>query len=371
MCQQPARRVATLAQHLGPDALAPVATASDAKDAAVSKPWRLSASVVVLAPFHCVPDGPLTDKRVLDSQFDYRVCCVQRAAKASFMPETTVFPGGAVDANDVRSSRALLGTEEPEAVIRCAAIREVFEESGVMLFKPTPTCGVTELASWRSHVHNDSSHFSHLCTSLGVAPDVGSLHYWCSFITPDVEHARMKKGGFDTRFFVCCASAESVRGAAADEEETVHLAWLTPGEALAAVHEGKITMVPPQWYILKELADSCPSLASISSYAGNATRALQRDYPIKPYPVALSPSEKSSRLRRCGKDDSAKERVFSLCYPGDEFHPVFPGPAGARHRMVMVGNMGGRLHYELERGGLSLSQPLKESAPGWHRLGEL
>lgn len=40
---------------------------------------------------------------------------------------------------------------------------------------------------------------------LQVEPAVDELLYWCSFITPDPEHDRLKKGGFDARFYVWCA----------------------------------------------------------------------------------------------------------------------------------------------------------------------
>lgn len=334
-----------------------------------STPWRLSASVVVLAPYGSVPDCSLTDKTMRDGNFDYRVCCVRRASKSSFMPDAMVFPGGAVDAEDARTATALLGTDDLDATMRCAAIRETLEESGVALLDPTPQLHSEDYASWRQRIHGDPKELRTLCEELGVSLAANQLHYWCSFITPDAQHARLKRGGFDTWFYVCCTTADAVHRASADKEETVQLLWLTPSEALDAVRDGAITMVPPQWYILQELATSCPTLASVPAHVASEGRKLQREYPIKPYPVLLTEAETEALLARHGKDSSMKDQVFSMCYPGDEAHPVFPGPAGTRHRLLMIGTLGGRLFYELQRDAPAL--PLKEALRDWYHVAKL
>lgn len=345
-----------------------------------AKPWRLSASLVVLAPAGSVPSGAAAlppkggdhASRRSGRDFDYRVCCVRRAAKSSFMPDTMVFPGGAVESADVDTARELFGVRGDnslDAAVRCAAIREAFEESGVAVFKPTVLEKDAEaLAQSRTGICNDASRLPALCRALGVLPDIDSLNYWCSFITPDMEHVKVRRGGFDTRFYVYCATGtEDVRQASADNSETVQLLWLTPDEALAAVFEGTLTMVPPQFYILTELAENCRSMESVADHASSAARALQRDHPIKPYLVPLTEEERSAFLRRQGEEDG---NVFSLCFPGDEAHPVFPGPASARHRMLMVGQFGRRMKMELERRG-EVSLPITPAMRDWYTLAKL
>ena len=57
------------------------------------------------------------------------------------------------------------------------------------------------------------------------------------------------QGGFDARFFLyCCSDPQALVHAAVDNSETVHLAWLSPQEALDASDRGEIFLAPPQWY---------------------------------------------------------------------------------------------------------------------------
>eukprot|EP00927_Polykrikos_kofoidii_P057162 TRINITY_DN51277_c0_g1_i1.p1 TRINITY_DN51277_c0_g1~~TRINITY_DN51277_c0_g1_i1.p1 ORF type:complete len:418 (-),score=49.17 TRINITY_DN51277_c0_g1_i1:109-1287(-) len=345
-------------------------------DGNIQKNWRLSASVVVLAPYGSAPDCNLTDTKVGDTEFDYRICFVKRNARSSFMPDVMVFPGGAVDAEDKASSLELLSSAADDAVVRCAAVREVFEESGVGIFEPPLVMPAEERASWRGRVRNQAADIRELCRQSGVLPATDLLLPWCSFITPDVEHGRLRKGGFYTHFFVHCshattqgATATMASDASADNQETVELVWLTPGEALAASRAGRMAMAPPQWYIVKELAECCPKISVIPAYATAESRSLQRDYPIKPYPVAIGNTERDAFLQRQEKVGT-DEPVFSLCYPGDESHPIFPGVAGSRHRMLIIGKFGGITRYELQRNNIP-RLPLVEAKSDWYTLSKL
>merc|ERR1712066_725341 len=103
-------------------------------------------------------------------------------------------------------------------------------------------------------------------------------------------------------------------------------------------------------YILKELADACPRLAGVPAYAAAPERALQRDYPIKPYPAQLTSEEKARFMKEEAlgtptKDGQKPPPIFALCYPSDEAHPVFPGASGCRHRMLIAGTLGKNSTY--------------------------
>jgi hypothetical protein len=71
-------------------------------------------------------------------------------------------------------------------------------------------------------------------------------------VTPTVLPLRYHiapQGGFDARFFLyCCSDPQALVHAAVDNSETVHLAWLSPQEALDASDRGEIFLAPPQWY---------------------------------------------------------------------------------------------------------------------------
>ena len=251
----------------------------------MSKPWRLSASVAVLAPRHAVPNSRLpglrskpgtNDAGDLDCH-DYKICFVKRAGRSTFMPDAMVFPGGAVDPEDYHTASALFPSQDRlDLAVRCAAVRETFEESGVSIFDPMlPDPRSQSSSAWRGRVHDDAGALRGLCSEYDTMPWVDSLHPWCTFITPDFEHQRLKKGGFDARFFVWCATdagkeagsgtegggkegrqrregdeasiASMLEAALADNQETVALEWFTPFEALAAVEDGLVRMAPPQW----------------------------------------------------------------------------------------------------------------------------
>jgi 8-oxo-dGTP pyrophosphatase MutT (NUDIX family) len=127
---------------------------------------------------------------------------LHRHARMAFAPSVVVFPGGRVDAVDTSG--------EGDPIRRCA-LRETSEETGVVL---TQT----------------------------------DLHPWAHWITPEIEPRR-----YDTTFFV--AAMPDDQEAADISGETDHADWSTPGEALAARHSGRISMLPPTMSILIELAD--------------------------------------------------------------------------------------------------------------------
>ena len=169
-----------------------------------------------------------------------------------------VFPGGAVDNGDVAAAEALAGAADPAAVINVAACREAFEEAGVLIATngagntAGPPLSAEACALWRRRVHDrdgGAAEFVKLCSEHGLRlpRGDGSLTPLCSFITPDAEHARLPKGGFDARFVLhCCDNPAALVHASADQSETVQLEWLSPMAALAASARGEIFLAPPQ-----------------------------------------------------------------------------------------------------------------------------
>eukprot|EP01062_Namystynia_karyoxenos_P056252 TRINITY_DN47220_c0_g1_i1.p2 TRINITY_DN47220_c0_g1~~TRINITY_DN47220_c0_g1_i1.p2 ORF type:complete len:358 (+),score=114.98 TRINITY_DN47220_c0_g1_i1:83-1075(+) len=292
-------------------------------------PWRLSASVVVAAHSADVPPSP-QKFRLPQTSCDYRICMVRRNAKASFMPDALVFPGGAVDSADAAVAAELLaGGGGPDAAIRLAAVRETFEESGVLLAQPSPQLSEAESAEWRRRVGRKAAELKAFCQKFHCTPCTERLHYWCSFVTPDFEAARVKKGGFDARFYLCVAASGELRHHASDKAETTELLWLTPEEAVAACHNGTVYMAPPQFVILNELCGHT-AIAGLAAAAAAPSRRIQRDYPTKPE-VAVS---------------AAKTALLVL--PGDEIHSVWPGGTGARNRIHWSGKVGARPDYRHE-----------------------
>ncbi|WP_136439373.1 NUDIX hydrolase [Pacificoceanicola onchidii] len=146
----------------------------------------------------------------------------QRGAKAAFMPNKFVFPGGAVDAADghVELARPLpslcsdrLDEDAPLGIansLAVAAVRELWEETGQILGAPAP---------WPSDIPSDWLAFA----GNGYRPAADSLQFVFRAITPPGRPRR-----FDARFFLVDAEAlqSDPDDFAAAEDELSHLQWI-------------------------------------------------------------------------------------------------------------------------------------------------
>lgn len=172
---------------------------------------------------------------------------VKRSARMAFMPDAHVFPGGRVDAADNALpldggalDRARIG-DEGAAALQAAAIRETFEEAGVLLAR-----GGAPSAEDRQALLRGDLGFAELITRLGLRLDAEAIRLWSWWITPEIEARR-----YSTRFFV--ARSPEAAEASHDDGETVQSAWWTPAEALARFEAGQVQLAPPTWVTLQEL----------------------------------------------------------------------------------------------------------------------
>jgi 8-oxo-dGTP pyrophosphatase MutT (NUDIX family) len=155
-----------------------------------------------------------------------RVLMGQRGAKAAFMPNKFVFPGGAVDAQDTsvplaRSLPPLCAARLAEQAdpglaqaLAVAAVRELWEETGQILGVPAP---------WPDSIPDDWLEFA----GTGHRPSAEGLQFVFRAITPPGRPRR-----FDARFFLLDAEAlasdpDDFRGAA---DELSHLQWIAIDE---------------------------------------------------------------------------------------------------------------------------------------------
>ncbi len=189
---------------------------------------RLAASVVLLRPG---PAGP-------------EVLLTHRPATMAFGPGLHVFPGGAVDPADAEP--ALIGRLRPAApsassasthggAVAVAAIRELFEEVGVLLATPGP--GPTR----------DAVDFAAVVADGGLELRADWLVPLSRWVTPPGVPRR-----FDARFFV--ATMPPGAAVTADAREVAAHAWMTPRDALAAMADGRIDLWPPTSTTLQQLA---------------------------------------------------------------------------------------------------------------------
>ena len=159
-----------------------------------------------------------------------RVLMGRRNASLRFMPGKFVFPGGRVEPDDAEvaatdtlsppTEARLAARNHPDApsprALALAAVRETFEETGLLIGAKAVPSPESIPAAWRGFV------------SLGFLPRIGHLHFLARAVTPPHLPRR-----FDTRFFIADAATVAYRvdGIAHADAELVELAWLPIAEA--------------------------------------------------------------------------------------------------------------------------------------------
>jgi 8-oxo-dGTP pyrophosphatase MutT (NUDIX family) len=187
------------------------------------------------------------------------VCLMQRNLASDFVGGAYVFPGGAVDPEDgdERSAAACRGLDDAEASRRLglergglafwvAAIRESFEEAGVLIARHadgrpldvTDPAAADRFARHREDVDRARRSIADVALEEDLRLDAGALHYFSRWITPLGSHRR-----YDTRFFVAAAPPD--QEVVHDDRELIGTAWLTPTEALRRHDDGEIVMIFP------------------------------------------------------------------------------------------------------------------------------
>lgn len=169
---------------------------------------------------------------------------LQRAQSAAFLGGAYVFPGGSLDAADAAPGR-VLGLAEAQANQRLgiegarayyvAAVRECFEEAGVLLACDANGHPVLPARAGKLMAHRHRP-FLQLLEEENLFIPAGALAYYGHWIT---QPGRTRR--FDTRFFVTVAP-EGQEGAH-DAAETVHHLWTTPRSALERAERGEIELV--------------------------------------------------------------------------------------------------------------------------------
>jgi glyoxylase-like metal-dependent hydrolase (beta-lactamase superfamily II)/8-oxo-dGTP pyrophosphatase MutT (NUDIX family) len=219
---------------------------------------RPSAGVV---PWRRRPDG------------EVEVFWLRRAATMPFMGGFWAFPGGGLDRDDqriqVRGSpigieAAPAGAALPEAVrgqielgpivapgLLAAAIRELFEETGILLVEPEPP--VERLAEARRALLDKERGFSSLLEQLGGRATAARLVYAGRWLTPPFQPQR-----FDNRFFLLeWPSGEAVQPVV-DPGESDAGEWIRPADALERWQRGQALTAPPILHMLRVLAEDGP-----------------------------------------------------------------------------------------------------------------
>lgn len=168
---------------------------------------------------------------------DLRVLMVRRHSAMAFGADAWVFPGGKVSAADGGAG------PEPDAHFRLAAVRETFEETGLLLARradgaPASVADCAALQPMRARVEAEPHLFAPMLAEAELAPALDWLTPFAHWITPAFEARR-----FDTRFYLAAAPPEQV--ALHDGREAVEHAWVSPGGILAQRAEGLARLMFP------------------------------------------------------------------------------------------------------------------------------
>jgi 8-oxo-dGTP pyrophosphatase MutT (NUDIX family) len=201
---------------------------------------------------------------VRDGDAGVEVFMLRRVATMAFAPRMMVFPGGGVDPRDAEAElpwagptpaewAQLLRVDEARArELVAAAVREVFEECGVLLAGPSPDEVVEDVASdhWREQrrrLLDREASLSEVLLEHGLVLRSDLLGYRAHWVTPVFEARR-----YDTRFFTAAVPA----GHRADDQTTEAdlAAWVRPAELLRAWREGEALMLPPTVVAVEEVA---------------------------------------------------------------------------------------------------------------------
>jgi 8-oxo-dGTP pyrophosphatase MutT (NUDIX family) len=252
-----------------------------------------------------IPQAAATVLMLRDGDQGPEAFLVRRHEKSNVHGGVYVFPGGKVDDDDFSypaghldqdalALKAALNEAETDARtaagIYVAAIRETFEECGVLLARGN-----------HSAVAAGGMVFSQAVRENELTLCTADLLPWSRWITPT--HSITPGRRFDTRFFVLRAPPD--QAARHDDRETIDSVWLTPREALERYWRGEIALVPPQIMSLSHIA----SHASVDSVLREA-----RSRP--PYLICPAVHE--------------IDGLRVMAYPSDPLHPspgrVMPGP---------------------------------------------
>ncbi len=218
------------------------------------------------------------------------VLLLRKTIKAEFAGGAHVFPGGSVDEADRNPEMARLcaGRDDADASVQLgiesgglafwiAAVRECFEEAGILLaYGPggelvsmSDPSVARRFHVYRDEVNRDPQAFSRICAEEGLRVAADRIHYFSHWITPVGAPRR-----YDTRFFVVEAPAGQT--ALNDGSETVENIWITPEDALGRSLAGTMALVYP----------TIKSLEAIGRF-GSAAEAIAAARAIEEIPASI------------------------------------------------------------------------------------
>lgn len=232
------------------------------------------------------------------------VYLVRRHRKAGFMASSFVFPGGIADGRD-------------HGDLRATAVRELFEEAGVLL--STPAVEQAIYTPWRARVDKDGADLEALLAETGAVIARDLLHDFAHWITPSIEPRR-----YSARFYV--ARLPEGQSASPCDRETVDDVWVTPEEALARADE--LRLPPPQQHTFMSMCEAAAK--GWTALVELCRQRAQAPFPILPRARTMEGSELVLLLPW---DREYESHGTGDAHPIPANHPLAHGPS----RFVIAG----------------------------------
>lgn len=218
---------------------------------------------------------PAATVMLVDDRPDLQIFMMERNANTVFAGGMWVFPGGSVDHTDDpeifrdisihrsdSEASELLGLNSGGLAYYIAAIREAFEEAGILLaLNKDPHNTLNSLnsldlrdatiserfAKHRDGINDSSREFIDIIEEENLILDAGQMHYVARWITPLGSPRR-----FDARFFL--ARMPKTQIPIHDNSELVHSEWMSPAKILERFAAGEMKLISPTLRMIKCLA---------------------------------------------------------------------------------------------------------------------
>ena len=236
-----------------------------------------------------------------DGHGGMEVLLMRRSRRAGFVPGAYVFPGGRVDSSDALPAIISLlddldpdtardrlehHGEPPAIAYYLAALREAFEETGIMVglradgSAPPTAAEDPSVDEIRDALMGDRIGFDEAIARLKCRIAGDAIEYIAHWITPEPEPRR-----YDTRFFA--AKVRSGATPIVDPREMTDALWLSPHDALERLDRGELPMVFPTIKTIEALSRYDSADEALEGYGAEPVRTILPTLVVTPTGIGL------------------------------------------------------------------------------------
>ena len=196
-----------------------------------------------------IPSSTIIIARDKQSGTGIEIFMVVRHHQIDFASGALVFPGGKVSESDFdpdlrKQVSANSAPDEAQLPLMVAAIREAFEESGILFARPTEGGSLIDIEAlerlepYRSQLEKSQCSMTEFTNKEALTLAFDELHHFAHWVTPEMMPKR-----FDTHFYL--ARGPEGHSGSHDGYESVDSIWITPKQALSDAEEGKLKVIFP------------------------------------------------------------------------------------------------------------------------------